>query len=54
MLAAIGFDRRQAREVVRLSFSAETTSGEAADAAVAIVEEAQALRGMAPKGAAPR
>jgi len=54
VLAAIGFDRRQAREVVRLSFSAETTSGEAADAAVAIVEEAQALRGMAPKGAAPR
>lgn len=51
VLAAIGLDRRAAREVVRLSVSAATTREEADRAARILVEEALRLRDMAPRGA---
>jgi cysteine desulfurase len=49
VLAAIGLDRRAAREVVRLSFSRDTTEAEAQQAAVILVEEALALLQLAPR-----
>ncbi|MEO6593681.1 MAG: aminotransferase class V-fold PLP-dependent enzyme, partial [Planctomycetota bacterium] len=44
VLASIGLDRRQAREVVRLSFCRHTTKAEAERAARTLVEEALILR----------
>ncbi len=52
VLAAIGLDRRAAREVVRLSFCGTTTRDEAETAARILVEEALRLREVAPRGAA--
>ncbi len=54
VLAAIGFDRRAAREVVRLSFCADTSRGDAVTAAAILVDEIRELQAMAPRGAAPR
>jgi cysteine desulfurase len=51
VLAAIGLDRRAAREVVRLSFCGATTRDEAETAARIVVEEALRLRELAPRGA---
>ena len=51
VLAAIGLDRKQAREVVRLSFARATTVAEAERAASTLVEEALALRALAPQPA---
>ncbi|MBL8727274.1 MAG: cysteine desulfurase [Planctomycetes bacterium] len=51
VLAAIGLDRRAAREVVRLSFCGTTTHAEADAAAHVLVEEALRLRELAPRGA---
>lgn len=48
VLAAIGFDRRQAREVVRLSFSHETTADDAETATTVIAEEARLLLRVSP------
>lgn len=48
VLAAIGMDRRAAREVVRLSFAATTTMADADDAVHVIVDEALRLRASAP------
>jgi len=48
VLAAIGLDRRAAREVVRLSFAGTTTVEDAEDAAHVIVDEALRLRASAP------
>jgi cysteine desulfurase len=53
VLLAIGLDRKAAREVVRLSFSAETSVDDADTAAAMLVEEALALRD-APTDRAPR
>ena len=52
VLAAIGMDVREAREVVRLSFCGETTVDDAEDAADIVVEEALRLRDAAPPKAA--
>ncbi|MFO1077653.1 MAG: aminotransferase class V-fold PLP-dependent enzyme [Planctomycetota bacterium] len=49
VLAAIGMSARQAREVVRLSFSGETTRDEAERAAAILGEELQALVAVAPR-----
>jgi cysteine desulfurase len=49
VLAAIGFDRRAAREVIRLSFSRENTTAEVARAARVLVEEARLLRQLSPR-----
>jgi cysteine desulfurase len=49
VLAAIGFDRRTAREVVRLSFCRDTTEAETRTAARVLAEEALRLRGQAPR-----
>ncbi len=49
VLAAIGLDRRGAREVVRLSFSGATTDQEAAMASQILIEEALRLRDLAPR-----
>lgn len=49
VLAAIGFDRRAAREVVRLSFCRDTTAEEADRAAAVIAEEARRLLQIAPR-----
>ena len=54
VLAAIGLDRAAAREVVRLSFACDTAEADAEAAAAILVEEAQALRAQAPRGAARR
>jgi cysteine desulfurase len=54
VLAAIGMDRRASREVIRLSFSRETTDEEAERAAQILVEEAQAMLAHAPRGAGYR
>jgi cysteine sulfinate desulfinase/cysteine desulfurase-like protein len=54
VLAAIGLDRAAAREVVRLSFCADTTEDDARAAAAIVAEEAQMLRAQAPRGAARR
>lgn len=51
VLAAIGLDRRQAREVIRLSFARETTEAAAQRAATTLVEEALTLRALAPQPA---
>lgn len=48
VLAAIGMDRRTAREVVRLSFTGETTVEEADAAAAILVDEALRLTATAP------
>jgi cysteine desulfurase len=48
VLAAIGLDAQQAREVVRLSFSQFTTAADAEFAAAVLVEEALRLRQSAP------
>ncbi|MEZ6038309.1 MAG: aminotransferase class V-fold PLP-dependent enzyme [Planctomycetota bacterium] len=48
VLAAIGMTRQESREVVRLSFSAETTLDDAEDAADILVEEALRLLRSAP------
>ena len=49
VLAAIGFDQRTAREVVRVSFSGLTTRGEVETAATVLAEEAQRLLASAPR-----
>ncbi|HEX5051553.1 MAG TPA: cysteine desulfurase family protein [Planctomycetota bacterium] len=49
VLAAIGLDRQQAREVVRLSFCGDTTSDDAEAAAQILVAEALRLREAAPR-----
>ena len=54
VLAAIGMDRRASREVIRLSFSRETTEQEARRAARVLVEEAQSLLAHAPRGVGQR
>ena len=48
VLAAIGLDRRAAREVVRLSFSGATTADDVHAAARIVVDEALRLRASAP------
>ncbi len=50
VLAAIGLDQRAAREVVRLSFAGDNTVAEVEDAAAILVEEARALKDLAPRG----
>ena len=57
VLAAIGLDRAAAREVVRISFAADTTRQQAAEATDIVIEEAQRLLQSAPRagsGAADR
>ncbi|MGE3172391.1 MAG: cysteine desulfurase family protein [Planctomycetota bacterium] len=54
VLAAIGMDRRTAREVVRLSFCGDTTAAEVEAATAVVVEEARALREQAPRPRARR
>ncbi len=54
VLAAIGLDRRAAREVVRLSFSGETTVEEADAAAAIVADEARRLGAEAPPAGAKR
>ena len=49
VLAAIGLDPKQAREVVRISFCTDNTMAEAEQAADILVEEAQALLQAAPR-----
>ena len=49
VLTAIGLDRKAAREVIRISFSADTTTAQAAAAAQIIAQEAAALRTFAPR-----
>lgn len=49
VLAAIGLDRRQAREVVRLSFCGATTLDEVDTASRVVVEETLRLAGSAPR-----
>ncbi len=49
VLAAIGMDQRQQREVLRLSFCGTTTHDEAEDAAAILVEEARVLLDAAPR-----
>jgi cysteine desulfurase len=51
VLAAIGLDRRAAREVVRLSFGATTTSAEVDAATGILVEEARRLLASSPREA---
>ena len=51
VLAAIGLDRRAAREVVRVSFAGTTTREEVDVAAEVITDEAQRLLGSAPRTA---
>jgi cysteine desulfurase len=48
VLAAIGLDRRAAREVIRLSFSADNSSDEVARAATILAEEIRLLLQMSP------
>jgi cysteine desulfurase len=52
VLAAIGLDRHAAREVVRVSFSSETTAEEVAAARDILVAECERLLGTAPRGPA--
>lgn len=49
VLAAIGFDRRAAREVVRLSFCRDTTQEQVEAAAAILVAEARQLANQAPR-----
>ena len=51
VLAAIGLDKYEAREVVRLSFSGETSIEDAEDAASIIADEALRLLESAPPAA---
>ena len=53
VLTAIGLDKKQAREVVRVSFSAMTTRAEAEAAARIIADEARVLRDAAPRDTVP-
>lgn len=53
VLAAIGFDRRSAREVVRLSFCGETTLEDADDAADILCAEIDRLLAAGPTRIAP-
>jgi len=48
VLAAIGLDRRQAREVVRISFSHQTSEAEGTQASDIIAEEAGLMARIAP------
>lgn len=50
VLAAIGLDQQAAREVVRLSFSRDTTHEDATAAAMILVDEALRLLDSAPRG----
>lgn len=50
VLAAIGLDRRAAREVVRVSFCGDTTRDDADTAAAVIADEARRLLASAPRG----
>jgi cysteine desulfurase len=52
VLAAIGLDKKQAREVVRVSFSAMTPRADAQVAARIIADEARLLRDAAPRDSA--
>lgn len=52
VLAAIGLDRAASREVVRLSWSADTPLADAEAAAAILVEEALRLRASAPRTSA--
>lgn len=54
VLASIGLDRAAAREVVRLSFCADNTAAEVAEAARILVEEALRLRQMAGRSSGER
>ena len=57
MLEAIGLSRARAKEVVRISFSCETTPSEVDRAVDALIDEVDALRAIAPPHAskpAPR
>ena len=49
VLAAIGFDRRAAREVIRLSFSHDNTRDEVTRATRVLVEEALLLQQLTPR-----
>jgi cysteine desulfurase len=49
VLAAIGLDRRQAREVVRVSFCGETTTSEADAATAILVDETTRLLAASPR-----
>ena len=51
VLAAIGMDRKQAREVVRLSFCGDNTTAEADAAAELLIDEALRLCAAAPSAA---
>jgi cysteine desulfurase len=53
VLAAIGLDRRAAREVVRISFAGDTPAADADAATAIVVEEAQRLLGSSPRDRAP-
>jgi cysteine desulfurase len=53
VLAAIGLDRRAAREVVRISFGGDTTAADADAATAIVIEEAQRLLGSSPRDRAP-
>ena len=52
VLAAIGIDRRAAREVVRLSFAGTTTHDEVDAAATIVADEARRLLASAPRDTA--
>lgn len=54
VLAAIGLDRRAAREVVRISFASDTDAGAALRAADWLCEEARQLAALAPRARASR
>ena len=49
VLAAIGMDRKQAREVIRLSFSAETSVEDAEEAADIVADEALRMLASTPR-----
>ena len=49
VLAAIGMSAKQAREVIRVSFCGHNTIEEAERTADVLVQQAQALRAMAPR-----
>ena len=54
VLAAIGLDRRAAREVIRVSFCGSTTREEVEEATAILVTEARAMLGAAPRPEAPK
>lgn len=49
VLAAIGLDRRAAREVVRISFAGDTSADDADAATAIVIDEAQRLLGSSPR-----